>query len=492
MKYILTIDQGTSGTKALLFDQNGQFVARENMSHRQYYPNPGWVEHDAEEIYSNTLTAIERIIKNNDIDITDILVLSLTNQRETVVAWDKNTGKPVCNAIVWQCNRATEICEKLSDCADMVKKKTGLVLSPYYSAAKIKWILDNIPEARQKADSGDLYVGTIDSWLIYNFTGKKAHMTDCSNASRTQLMNIKELCWDKQILDIFNIPLSVLPQIKSSDYIFGTVKDGILSGYNIPISGVLGDSHAALFGQNCFKRGETKVTYGTGSSIMMNIGEAPYSSQKGLVTSIGWGMGDNIVYVAEGNINCSAATIKWLVNDIELIKDSKCTEEISLSVDDSGGVYLVPAFVGLGTPYWDSEATGLITGLTRGTKKAHIVRAACESICYQVKDVIDIMASESDVKVEKILVDGGASRNKFIMQFQADMLDADVVVNEVEEICALGSAYMAGIAIKLFRQEELHKLRKNDNVFSSAINQDKRNQLYKGWKSAIKRTMFKS
>ncbi len=493
MKYVLSIDQGTSGTKVLLFDQNGEFVDRINKPHSQFYPQPGWVEQDAEEIFNNVAEAIDEIITVNGINLNEIQVVSISNQRETVVVWDKVSGKPIYNAIVWQCNRGTEICEKIADkgLSETILNKTGLVLSPYYSAAKIKWVLDNVDKAREKADKGELLCGTIDSWLIYNLTCGAVHATDYSNASRTQLMNIEKLCWDQELLQTFTIPGSMMPKIYPSDKVFGHVKTTVLAGADIPIAGVLGDSHAALFGQNCFTHGMAKVTYGTGSSIMMNIGNSPYISKKGLVTSIGWGIGGKVVYVAEGNINCSAATIKWLVDDLELIENPACSEEISQSIDSNDGVYFVPAFVGLGTPYWDSEATALITGMTRGTKKAHIVRAACECIAYQVKDVVDIMAEEAGVSLKEIRVDGGASRNKFIMQFQSDMLSVNVLVNSLEEICAIGAAYLGGIATGLWKADELSEFRTKDIYFKPKMDKETADRLYDGWKIAVKRTLQK-
>ena len=492
-RYILSIDQGTSGTKALLFDDRGRFVRRCNAVHRQFYPHSGWVEQDAEEIFQNTVSAIDILISESGVDPSKIAAVSITNQRETAVVWNKHTGKPVANAVVWQCSRGTEICGFLAKqgYGDFIRKQSGLVLSPYYSASKVKWLLDNIDGARDAAVNGDLLMGTMDSWLIYNLTGKSVHATDVSNASRTQLMDIENLCWDSELLDIFSIPLCMMPEIHPSDYMFGILKVSCLAQFKIPITGVLGDSHAALFGQNCFNRGMAKVTYGTGSSIMMNIGGTPYFSEKGLVTSVGWGRGGETVYVAEGNINCSADTIKWMAEDLELISNAECSEAIAQSVADTGGVYLVPAFVGLGTPYWDSEATALITGMTRGTKKAHVVRAACESIGYQVKDVLDIMTAEAGVSLQEIRVDGGASRNSFIMQFQSDILGVNVAVNRVEEICALGAAYMAGVAIGLWAFKELGELRTKDTYFKPRMDTDLRRQLYEGWQKAVRRTLQK-
>lgn len=492
-RYILSIDQGTSGTKALLFDDSGRFVRRYNAVHRQYYPHSGWVEQDADEVFQNTVSAIDMLIAESGVNPMQIAAVSITNQRETVVVWDKRTGKPVANAIVWQCNRGTDICETLArqGYGDFIRKQSGLVLSPYYSASKVKWLLNNIKGARDAAVNGDLLMGTMDSWLMYKLTEGAVHATDVSNASRTQLMDIEKLCWDDELLNIFGIPHCMMPEIHSSDHIFGTLKVSCLAQFRIPIAGAIGDSHAALFGQNCFERGMAKVTYGTGSSIMMNIGNTPYFSEKGLVTSVGWSVGGETVYVAEGNINCSADTIKWLVEDLELITNAESSEAVAQSVADTGGVYLVPAFVGLGTPYWDSEATALITGMTRGTKKAHVVRAACECIGYQVKDIIDIMTAEAGVSLKEIRVDGGASRNNFIMQFQSDILGVNVAVNRVEEICALGAAYIAGIAIGFWELKELGKLRTNDTYFTPQMDSDIRNELYEGWKKAVRRTLQK-
>ena len=494
MKYIVSIDQGTSGTKAIVFDENGRLVKRESRSHRQFYPKPGWVEHDPEEILQNTLSAVDAVVEGSGISPEDVLALAVTNQRETVVCWDKKTGKPVCNAIVWQCSRSAQLCDVLKQkgCADIIFEKTGLTLSPYYSASKMAWILQNVDGAKKLDDEGNLLFGTMDSWLIYNLTCGECHKTDFSNASRTQLFNINTLEWDEELLRIFGIRKSSLPTVCRSDESFGEAALTCLGGRGIPVAGVLGDSHAALFGQSCFERGSTKVTYGTGSSIMMNIGEKPFLSKNGLVTSIGWSIGGKTVYVSEGNINCSAATIKWLVDDLELIPDSKSSEKIAESVPDTDGVYFVPAFVGLGTPYWSSEATALITGITRGTKKAHIVRAALEAMAFQVRDVLDIMAQEASASLSEIRVDGGPSRNSFLLAFQSDILKTDVVVNELEEICALGAAFAAGLAVGLWKSQEVFSsLRTADKRFSPKMAETEREKRYKGWQAAICRTLYK-
>jgi glycerol kinase len=493
-KYIISIDQGTSGTKALLFDARGRLIQRHNENHEQYYPQPGWVEHNASEIFEKTIAAIDAVVKEAKITPEDVAAVSISNQRETAVVWDKVTGEPIYNAVVWQCARAIEICDELirAGYADMVREKTGLVLSPYFSASKIKWILDNVDGARKKAEEGRLAFGTIDSWLVYKFTKGKVHATDYSNASRTQLFNIKELRWDKELLSIFTIPESMAPELKSSNEIFGTMEVSCLSGYHIPVAGILGDSHAALFGQNCFELGMAKVTYGTGSSIMMNIGKSPYDSRNSLVTSIGWAMDGVVEYVAEGNINCSGATIKWMIDDLELLEDSKSTETLAASLESNDGVYLVPAFVGLGAPYWDSSATAMITGMTRGTKKAHIVRATLESMAYQVKDILDIMTAEASVTLKEIRVDGGPTRNKFLMQFQADILNTMVVVNQLEELSGIGAAYMAGLAVGLWKdKEEIKTLRIEDTAYVPVMSDENRKQLYKGWKEAVLRVLMK-
>jgi glycerol kinase len=491
-RFILSIDQSTSGTKAILFDQSGRLVARATVEHQQFYPNPGWVEHDALEIYQKTLRAVENVLDESRIDRCQIAVVSIANQRETVLVWDKKTGKPVYHAVVWQCQRAGAICKELVDkgYAQMVREKSGLVLAPYFSAPKIKWILDNVPGVRSKAESGELLFGTMDTWIIWNLTQGKVHATDFSNASRTLLFNIKDLKWDRELLEVFTIPESMMPEVKYSTDIFGYTDVESLLPTRIPVSGVMGDSHAALFGQNCFAQGMAKTTYGTGSSIMMNIGNRPLKSQNGLVTSIAWGMHDRVDYVFEGNVNCTGATIKWLVDDLELMASSKESEKIAASVNDNGGVYIVPAFVGLGAPYWDSDAKATITGITRGAKKAHFVRAAEESIAYQIKDVIDLMICESGISLQELRVDGGPTRDNFLMQFQADMLNVNVVRNKIAELSALGSAYMAGLAVGLWKsRQEIENLRIQDAVFSGRMDEVSRNRFYQGWKEAVKRTL---
>jgi len=488
IRYILTVDQSTSATKAIIFDDRGRLIHRYNVPHKQYYPRPGWVEHDPEEIYENTLRAIRGVIRESGISPEDIISLSITNQRETALVWDRKTGRPIYNAVVWQCKRSTDICEMLEKegLGKIIKERSGLNLSPYFSASKIKWIMDNVESAREKAKNGDLLCGTIDSWLVWKLTDGRSHSTDYTNASRTQLLNLKDLQWDKELLEIFDIPESMLPELKTSDDIFGYLKLKDLS-IRLPITGVIGDSHAALFGQTCFEKGMAKATYGTGSSVMMNIGKEPVIPSSGIVGSIGWILKGDTSYVLEGNINYTGATIKWLVENLELISDPKESGIIAGSVEDNGGVYLVPAFVGLGAPYWDSEARAIITGMSSNTRKAHIVRAAEESIGYQIRDIIELMKEESGIQLRELRVDGGPTRDNFLMQFQADILNVPVVRVKIEELSALGSAFIAGLATGLWNNlEELIPLREIDRVFLPEMEQEEREKLYEGWKRAVR------
>lgn len=491
--FILSVDQSTSATKAVLFDKKGRLVHRASAGHKQFYPQPDWVEHDPEEIYRNTQKVILQVIQESGLKQDDIAVLAITNQRETVVVWDKITGRPVYNAVVWQCQRGADICRKLREQGyeEMIRSKTGLVVDPYFSASGVKWILDNVPGAMDKARAGDLLLGTIDSWLVWKLTGGKVHVTDYSNACRTMLFNIHERAWDEDIARLFKIPMSMFPDVRFSDEVVGNIEPEKDFNLNLPISGILGDSHAALFGQNCFETGMGKATYGTGSSIMMNIGNKPLECPNGLVTSIGWGAGKKIIYVFEGNIHCTGDTINWLVNDIGLIPDAKSSGEIAASVPDNNGVYLVPAFVGLGAPYWDNEARATISGMPRSTRKAHIVRAALEAIAYQVKDLIDLMATGSGVKLIELRVDGGPTRNTFLMQFQADMLNASINRSDIAEVSALGSAYMAGLAVGTWKNpDEIKALRGQEEIFTGKMSDEQRNKLYIGWKKAVERVLL--
>ncbi len=491
--FIISVDQSTSATKAILFNKNGKIHSRSSISHQQFYPKPDWVEHDPEEIYRNTLKAIVQVMNDAGLKQADLAVLAITNQRETVVVWDKTTGKPVYNAVVWQCQRGADICKQLREQGyePMIRSKTGLIIDPYFSASGVKWILDNVDGAMEKAHSGNLLLGTIDSWLVWKLTGGKVHATDHSNACRTMLFNIHTCNWDKDIANLLGIPLSMFPDVKFSDEIIGYTQPEEDFDLTIPIAGILGDSHAALFGQHCFKPGMGKATYGTGSSIMLNIGNKPLECPKGLVTSIGWGTNREIVYVFEGNIHCTGDTINWLVNDIGLLADAKSSEEIALSVTDNNGVYLVPAFVGLGAPYWNNVARAIITGMPRSTKKAHIVRAALEAIAYQVRDLVDLMTKDSGVNLIELRVDGGPTRNAFLMQFQADILNSSINRCDITEVSALGSAYMAGLATGVWKNpEEIKELRGQGEIFTGKMSEEQRNKLYNGWKRAVERSLL--
>lgn len=492
MKYTITIDQSTSATKAMLFSDNGQLVARVSEDHQQYYPQPGWVEHDAEEILANTYSAVKNLVATYVKSDDEILAVSITNQRETVVVWDKRTGKPVCNAVVWQCNRGAHICEELiaHGHEPMVSVKTGLIINPYFSASGVKWILDNVKGAREDAEAGHLLLGTMDSWLIWNLTAGKVHATDYTNASRTLLFDIHTLDWDQELLDLFTVPSTMLPSAYPCDGLYGsTTLNGIIP--EVPIAGVLGDSHGALAGQMCFTPGMGKATYGTGSSIMINIGEKALPAPPGLVTSVAFAACGKVFYAFEGNIHSTGATIKWLQDDLKLIQSAAETEELANSISDTGGVYLVPAFAGLGAPWWDSEARALICGMTRGTNKAHIARAALESIAYQIKDLMDLIQT-SGVVLSELRVDGGPVKNNFLMQFQADMLKAGINRSPIQEASALGAFLMGGFTLKLWETfAGAEKLRTANDYILPQMSADKVTQLHTAWQSAVKRTLMK-
>ncbi|MDD4970100.1 MAG: glycerol kinase GlpK [Paludibacter sp.] len=492
MKYTLAIDQSTSATKAMLFDEKESLVGRMSIDHKQYYPQPGWVEHDPAEILENTYLVVEKVILKSNIARRDITSLAITNQRETVVVWDKRSGKPVYNAVVWQCNRGTKICEDLiaQGHEPAVTAKTGLIINPYFSASGVKWILDNVPGARQNAEDGHLLLGTMDSWLIWNFTNGKVHATDYTNASRTLLFNIHTLDWDNELLELFTIPSSMLPKALPCDAFYGTttLKNQLPE---IPIAGVLGDSHGALAGQLCFTDGMGKATYGTGSSIMVNIGEKALPAPRGLVTSIGFAAKGKVHYAFEGNIHCTGATIKWLQDDLQLIQSAADTEALATSVESTEGVYFVPAFAGLGAPWWDNDAKALICGMNRGTNKAHIVRAALESIAYQVKDLMSLI-QESGVKLLELRVDGGPVKNNFLMQFQSDMLQATINRSPIEEASAFGAVIMNGFALKRIAEvNDATALRKTTDYINPQMNPMKMDELYTQWKKAIQRTLMK-
>ena len=492
VQYILSIDQSTSGTKALLFDQQGALVGRADLPHRQIIHPNGYVEHDGLEIYQNVIGSTKKLLSETGISPDAIAAIGISNQRETAIVWDKTTGIPVSNAVVWQCGRGAAICQQLEQegFAPMVQHATGIPLSPYFSAAKISWIVQNVPGVREKMEKGDLCASTIDSWLLWKLTGGRSFRTDYSNASRTQLFNIHTLRWDEQICEAFGLSPAMLPQVCDSDSCFGETDFEGLFPHPIPIRGMLGDSHAALFGQGCIQPGTGKATYGTGSSVMINIGEKPVASKNGLVTSLAWGMQGKVNYVLEGNINYTGAVTKWLVEDLELIASSKESGIIAASIDSTEGVYLVPAFTGLGAPYWDSDCRAVICGMNRTTKKAHIVRAAEEAIAYQITDIVSIATGEDHVPLKVLNCDGGPTRDHFLMQFQADMLRIPLNVPAIEELSGAGAAYAAGISAGLYSMEQLMQLRQI-TTYLPKMPSEQREKLYSGWKAAVSSILTK-
>jgi len=488
-KYILALDQGTTSSRAIIFDKEGNILGISQKEFPQIYPKPGWVEHDPIKIWETQKEVAIEVLEKTKISPYDIVTIGITNQRETTIIWDKTTGLPIYNAIVWQCRRTSSICDDLKNkgLTETIKEKTGLVIDAYFSATKIKWILDNIPSARKRAEKGELLFGTVDSWLIWNLTGGKVHITDYSNASRTMLFNIHKLDWDDEILKELNIPREILPKPMPSSYIYGTT-DSKIFGVEIPISGCAGDQQSALFGQTCFEEGMAKNTYGTGCFILLNTGEKPVISKSGILTTIAWGINNKIYYAQEGSIFIGGAVIQWLRDQLGIIKDANESEEIAMRVSDNNGVYFVPAFVGLGAPYWDMYARGLIIGLTRGVKKEHIVRSALESIAYQTMDVISIMEEESGIKLKSLRVDGGASKNNFLMQFQADILGVPVLRPKIIETTALGTAFLAGLSVGYFKnQDEIIKIWKIDREFQPNMQREEKEKLYRGWKRAVER-----
>lgn len=488
--YVLGIDQSTQGTKALLFDGDGHIVYRTDLQHEQIVNEAGWVEHNPIEIYENTVQVVKNLVEDSGIDKKMIKALGISNQRETAMVWNRLTGEPVYNAIVWQCARGASICEELErdGYAEMIREHTGLQLSPYFSAAKIAWVLRNVPGAEEAARKGELCCGTIDSWLVYRLTGGKEFRTDYSNASRTQLFNIRTLAWDEEICDLFGIPVQCLAQLTDSDGRFGqTDFEGYL-GRPIPIRGVFGDSHGALFGQGCLERGMIKATYGTGSSIMMNIGENPVFSKR-VVTSLAWRLDGKAVYVLEGNINYTGAVISWMKNDLQLIASDSDSQQFAEAANPDDTTYLVPAFSGLGAPYWDSEARAVIWGMSRTTKKAEIVKAGLESIAYQIVDVLNAMRDESGIEITELRVDGGPTKNRYLMQFQSDMAGIPVQVPPAEELSGMGAAYAAGIAIGMYHKNELFAQVKRTE-FRPKMGGQVREKKYKGWREAVNRVLL--
>ena len=492
-KYIMALDQGTTSSRAILFDKEGNIVATSQKEFTQFYPKIGWVEHNPMEIWGSQSGVMREVLETNSIRPEEVCAIGITNQRETTIVWEKSTGKPVYNAIVWQCRRTSEICDELKEKGyeKLIKDKTGLILDAYFSATKIKWILDNVEGAREKAENGELLFGTVDTWLIWNLTRGKVHVTDYTNAARTMLYNIKELKWDDEILEILDIPKSMLPDVKPSSYIYGHTDEGMLSGAQIPIAGCAGDQQAALFGQTCFEEGSAKNTYGTGCFMLMNTGENIVESKHGLLTTIAWGVDGKVEYALEGSIFIGGASIQWLRDELRVLYDAKQSEFYANSVKDTNGVYVVPAFAGLGAPYWDMYARGAIMGLTRGANRAHLVRATLESIAYQVKDVLNAMQEDSGLKLKDLRVDGGASSNNFLMQFQSDILDVNIDRPKVVETTALGAAYLAGLAVEFYNnKDEIKKSWIIDREFIPNMSDDKRNLLYKGWKKAVSRSLL--
>lgn len=486
MNYIIAIDQSTSSTKALLFDEQCKVLARTNVDHKQYYPQMGWVEHDAEEIYNNLIAAV-KLLKEKVIVENGTYSLCLTNQRETAVVWNKTTGKPIANAVVWQDTRGAELCRQLRAAgkAEMVMAKSGLLIDPNFSASGVKWLLDHVEGARQQAESGELLMGTIETWLIWKLTGGKVHATDYTNASRTMLFNIHTLDWDDDLLQLFDIPRCMMPEVLPCDAVYGeTTCEGLFSE-PIQIAGVLGDSHGALVGQMCFERGSGKVTYGTGSSVMVNIGEEPLPAPEGLVTSVGYSAFGKTYYGFEGNIYSTGATLKWIADQLQLVGHPAEMEALATSVENNGGVYIVPAFSGLGAPWWQSDVKGAVFGLTFATTKAHFLRAALESIAYQIKDLVDVMTVATGGSLKEIAADGGPTKNRFLMQFQADMLNTPVVCTEVDDASALGAVIMNGFARGLWHSfDEVTGLRKVIQTYQPQPTPH-HEACYEGWRQAV-------
>jgi len=490
-KYIMALDQGTTSSRTVIFDQFGNIVNMVSREFKQIYPKTGWVEHDPMEIWDSQKETALLAMQKTNLTASDITSIGITNQRETTVLWDKYTGKPIYNAIVWQCRRTAPICERLKKegLANMIYHKTGLVLDAYFSATKIKWILDNVAGARERAERGDILFGTIDTWLLWNLSKGKIHATDFSNASRTMLFNIHQLSWDNELLELLNIPQNILPEVLPSSHLYGRT-DKEIFGKEIVISGDAGDQHAALFGQVCFEPGMIKNTYGTGAFMLMNTGEKAISSSNGLLTTIAWKIGDEVEYAMEGSVFVAGAVIQWLRDELQMIKTAAESEVFASKVKDTNGVYLIPAFVGLGAPYWDMYARGAILGLTRGVKKEHIIRAAIEAIAYQSRDVLEIMQKDSGIHLKMIKVDGGAVQNNLLMQFQANILGIPVVRPKITETTALGAAYLAGLATGFWNdKEEISRKWKTDKKYLPVMDNETKEKLYNGWKKAVQRAL---
>lgn len=490
-QYILAIDQGTTSSRAILFDRQSRIIASAQREIPQLFPHPGWVEQDANDIWFSVLSVILEVAASARIKANQIRAIGITNQRETTVIWDKETGNPIYHAIVWQSRQTEDICETLkkSGVQERIREKTGLLIDPYFSATKIKWIFDHVEGARERAEKGELLFGTIDSFLVWKLSGGKAHITDYSNASRTLLYNIYDLCWDKELLELFDIPSCILPEVKPSSSIYGYTASYHLVSEPIPIAGIAGDQQAALFGQACFEPGMVKNTYGTGCFMLMNTGNTPIRSKHGLISTIAWGIGDTVEYALEGSIFVAGSAIQWLRDGLQLIHTAPESEQLASEVEDSDGVYLVPAFVGLGAPYWKPHARGAVFGLTRGTTKAHFIRATLDSLAYQTKDIIIAMTKDSGIELKELKVDGGAAKNNLLMQFQSDMLDVPVKRPVILETTALGAAYLAGLAVGFWQtKEEIRSNYQLDSIFLPKISQEKREMYYRGWQEAVRCT----
>lgn len=490
-QYILSIDQGTTSTRSMIFNKAGEVVGVAQREFKQYFPKAGWVEHNANEIWQTVLSTMSDVLVSTDIKANQIAAIGITNQRETAVVWDKNTERPIHNAIVWQSRQTQEICDDLKarGLEQEFRDKTGLLLDPYFSGTKVKWLLDHVEGAREKAEKGDLLFGTIDTWLVWKLSGGKAHVTDYSNASRTLMYNIYDLEWDDQLLDYLTVPKQMLPEVKASSEVYGETVAHHFFGQNIPIAGIAGDQQAALFGQACFEAGEAKNTYGTGCFMLMNTGEKAVKSESGLLTTLAYGLDGKVNYALEGSIFVAGSAIQWLRDGMRMVRNAPESESYANRVTSTEGVYVVPAFVGLGTPYWDSEARGAVFGLTRGTEKEHFIRATLESLAYQTRDVLDAMEKDSGIQLKALRVDGGAVKNNFLMQFQSDLLNVPVQRPEVNETTALGAAYLAGLAVDYWTsKEEIRDRWKLEKEFSPAMEEAEREELYEGWQTAVKAT----
>ena len=490
-KYIVALDQGTTSSRAIIFNKKGEIVDSSQREFTQHYPQPGWVEHDPMEIWGTQSSVLTEVLAKTGVASDEVAAIGITNQRETVIVWDKNTGRPVHNAIVWQCRRTTDICEQLKrdGLEDYIRETTGLVLDAYFSGTKIKWILDHVEGAREKAEKGELLFGTIDSWLIWKMTDGRSHVTDVTNASRTMIFDINKLDWDNKLLEALQIPRAMLPEVKSSSEVYGQTNIGGKGGTRIPIAGIAGDQQAALFGQMCHEKGMAKNTYGTGCFLLMNTGEEPVKSENGLLTTIACSINGKVTYALEGSVFMGGASVQWLRDELGLVRDAADTEYFASKVEDTGGVYMVPAFVGLGAPYWDPYARGSIVGLTRGSNRNHIVRATLEAIAYQSRDLLEAMQQDSGIELAQLRVDGGAVKNNFLMQFQSDILNTTVVRPGVIETTAAGAAYLAGLAVGFWNSiDDLKDQVFVDKEYAPSMTEEKRTELYKGWKKAVGRS----